>query len=295
MTGSADENLQIGFSAGEPLRVNGGMLATWDGITFTTVYSPSEQGLQDFHVDADSGKIYVSGSDPCCPDGGDLGNMYVWDVAGASVTKHRNMPLVIHGLGAWLDDGVLYAVGSQVGVGVVLTSTDSAATWGDVVGDPSGIRFNDIIGNAAGLYATSWTQFGQQLKRSTDNGATWAEVAGVVPMGSGWTSTRMVVLGDSIIGIDHDYLRLFEIDGAGDVTYHDGPCLMKEIWNAMDVDGGYLYLLTSLGVWRSADLSDWELLCEVTDGISLAAWPADGSVMVATGGTDAALYRCEMP
>ena len=117
--------------------VDSAMLATWDGITFTAVYSPSEQGVQDFHVDAANDLIYVSGTDPCCPDDTSLGNMYVWDVGAGTVTKNRTMPAVIHGLGSWLDSGTLYAVGSTTSAGIVITSTDDGATWGDLGG---GIR-----------------------------------------------------------------------------------------------------------------------------------------------------------
>jgi hypothetical protein len=306
------DTLFIGHSTGWPADKDWALLSGYNGITITAIYSPTEQGI--VAMTAVTNTLYIPGADPCCPDGWESGNVYVYTPPDP-VVKYRNLPNVLHTWAIWFDEAsrALYAVvGAHLGdnatwTGAVYRSTDGCRSWSlvadkrDDVGD---YRTYDMVGLHNKLYiywndvysepgAVDPTPCG--LAESSDDGATWQRLA--VP--DTVCRVRLAVFQDRLLALTLDQRSLIAVDSAGHIqTYLLPDFRMPDLafqYLASD-RAGYLYTITDDGrVVRSRDLIAWETVA-VTDRIlvTIAYWPARNWIIVADRGADARLWKIDL-
>jgi hypothetical protein len=306
------DTLFIGHSTGWPADKDGALLSGYNGITITAIYSPTEQGI--VAMTAVTNTLYIPGADPCCPDGWESGNVYVYTPPDP-VVKYRNLPNVLHTWAIWFDEAsrALYAVvGAHLGdnatwTGAVYRSTDGCRSWSLVADKSDGIgdyRTYDMVGLHNKLYiywndvysepgAMNPTPCG--LAESSDDGATWQRLA--VPDTA--CRVRLAVFQDRLLALTLDQRGLIVVDSAGHIqTYLRPDFRMPDLafqYLASD-RAGYLYTITDDGrAVRSRDLIAWETVA-VTDRIlvTIAYWPAKNWIVVADRGADARLWKIDL-
>ena len=110
------EQLYLGIGTSLPAKFDGAAIAAYTEGSATPIFlsTLNEQGIMDLSSHGDN--LISPGADPCCGDlfndsgqpgnyssEWDWGNSYFIDTTLNSVTKHRNLPNVVHGWGAWYD------------------------------------------------------------------------------------------------------------------------------------------------------------------------------------------------
>ncbi len=312
------DTLFIGHSTAWPAEKDGALLSSFDGITITAIYSPTEQGIVAMTAVTDT--LYIPGSDPCCPDGWELGNVYVYTPPGP-VVKHRNLPNVYHTWAIWFDEAsrAIYAVvGAYRGdihdctgdtcTGAVYRSTDECNSWSLVADrddDVGNYRTYDMVGLHDKLYiywndaysapgAVDPTPCG--LAESSDGGATWQRLA--VPDTA--CRVRLAVFQDRLLAMSLDQESLIVVDSTGNVQVYPLPGFKiadKYAFSFLAHDrSGLLYTITEDGrVVRTRDLVTWETVA-VTDRalVTIAFWPARNWIVVADRGADARLWKIDL-
>lgn len=262
-----------------------------DGVTFTHEFTPSEQGS---NVDGQliGNDWWVCGQDPT--DDWTLGNIYHRNSNGVW-TKIRTLPLTIHALGLWTSNGTdLWVVGGMhagdnvTWKGRVLHSIDSGNTWSAT--DVNNYRLYDIIKFNNKYYATGldWTgsQYTYDLHVS-DDGSTWSKIDGI----SVASKPRLIVYNNRLVAVGKDFLSLITVDTSGVTTINPTSFNIQNQWNVLcDGEDGYLYVLSSTGVYRTNNFSTWIYYCSISNSISIRLWPGTG-LMVSTMGTNAQIFR----
>jgi hypothetical protein len=297
--------LYLGFGTGLPADRDGALLARYQGSRVAAVYPLSEQGVMDMVVSADT--LYIAGVDPCCPDGWAWGNTYVLDPP-APVTKHRNLPRVIHTWGLWFDeqDAALYAAVSgqernpKRWTGGVYRSTDRAETWNRLAGRDDGVglyRTYDVMGHRGRLYVTWNDALGEAcgLAVSHDGGSTWSRFLDHQTR----CSPRLVAFKDKLLALESDRSGLITIKPPTRTTplAFPGFRVPAAAYNYAAIDRrGYLCAITDDGrVVRSADLTTWETLVTAhLDFMTIAFWPEKNWLIVADRGAGARLWRIDL-
>ena len=320
------DTLFIGHSTGWPADKDGALLSSFDGITITAIYSPTEQGIIAMTAVTDT--LYIPGTDPCCPDGWELGNVYVYTPPGP-VVKHRNLPNVYHTWAVWFDEvsrtiyavvgayrGYIHDCANKTCTGAVYRSTDGCNSWSLVADRDDSVgayRTYDMVGLHNKLYiywndaysapgAVDPTPCG--LAESSDGGATWQRLA--VPATA--CRVRLAVFQDRLLALALDQRSLIAVDSAGQIQTHLLPDFKIPgsgatngdphlVFNYLASDrAGYLYAITDDGrVVRSRDLVAWETVA-VTDRalVAIAYWPARNWIVVADRGADARLWKIDL-
>jgi hypothetical protein len=299
------DTLLIGHSTSRPAQEDGALLSAYDGITITAIYSPTEQGILAMTVATDT--LYIPGDDPCCPDGWEAGNVYVYAPPGP-VIKYRNLPNVLHTWAIWSDKVTreLYAVvGAHLGdqltwTGAVYRSTDDCASWSLVADKSRGVgnyRTYDLIGLHDKLYIT-WNDAYLApcgLAESSDGGATWQRLA--VPATA--CRVRLVAFQDRLLALTLDQRGLLAVDRAGRIQAYALPdfSIPEVAFNYLVSDRlGYLYVITDDGrVVRTRDLAAWETVVATDRALTtIAYWPARNWIIVADRGADARLWKIDL-
>ena len=297
------DTLYVGFGAARPAEFDGALLAQSDGVTVTAVSTLSEQGFIDMTIVSDT--LVIPGADPCCGDGWELGNTYVYTSA-PILTKYRNLPDVIHSWGLWLDaaDDVWYTAVSFSPAGGdgggVFSSANQAQSWTLIADLNSGVgqdRTYDITGQHDKLYIT-WSDVADNpcgLAVSEDNGQTWTRLAGLQTM----CRPRLFSFQDNLLALKADRSALVAIDAAGTAVTHTFPGFQVMDWayNYLAADGdGWLYTITDDGrVMRTADLAAWQTVADTQlDLITLAYWPQKNWLVLSDRGSDAQLWRLDL-
>jgi hypothetical protein len=299
------DTLFIGHSTARPAQMDGALLSSYNGITITAIYSPTEQGIVAMTAVTDT--LYIPGTDPCCPDGWELGNVYVYTPPDP-VVKYRNLPNVLHTWAIWFDEAsrALYAVvGAHLGdnvtwTGAVYSSTDGCRSWSLVADKSDGVgeyRTYDMVGlhNKLYIYWNDVYPTPCGLAESSDGGATWQRLA--VPE----TACRVIlaVFQDRLLALTLDQRSLIAMDGAGQIQTYSLPDfrIPDLVFNYLASDrAGNLYTITDDGrVVRSLDLVSWETVA-VTDRalVTIAYWPARNWIVVADRGADARLWKIDL-
>lgn len=294
------DTLYIGFGAGRPADIDGSLLVRSDGMTVTAVATLTEQGF--IGMTNLNGKLFIPGVDPCCTDGWELGNTYVYTPADAAFTKFRNLPDVIHSWGLWADamDGALYTAISFSpdggDGGGVFHSTNQAQTWTKIADSASGVGQNrtyDIIGLHDKLYVT-WNDSTEDgpcgLAVSEDSGQNWERLPGLSTM----CRPRLAVFQDQLLVLRDDQTALYTVDAAGTAVTHTLP-FQTTNWAynyAATATVSNLYVVTDDGrILRTANLDAWETVATTSlDLITIAYWPAKNWLVVSDRGSSARLW-----
>ena len=303
--------LFIGHSTGRPADKDGALLSGYNGITITAIYSPTEQGI--IAMTAVANTLYIPGADPCCPDGWESGNVYVYTPPGP-VVKYRNLPNVYHAWAIWFDEasraifavvgayrGNLHNCANETCTGGVYRSTDGCNSWSLVADRDNGVgdyRTYDMVGlhNKLYIYWNDVYPAPCGLAESSDGGATWQRLA--VPDTA--CRVRLAVFEDRLLAMSLDQKSLIVVDSAGDVQVHPLPGFKiadKYAFSFLAHDrSGFLYTVTEDGrVVRTRDLVTWETVA-VTDRalVTIAYWPARNWLVVADRGADARLWKIDL-
>lgn len=291
------DRLYLGFGTGRPAEYDGALLAVTDGATITAVSPLTEQGFID--MQAMAGTVYIPGADPCCSDGWELGNFYV-KAPSQPITKHRNLPNVIHAWGVWIDeveDIVYTAVSAHLGdnetlTGAVFSSTNQGNDWVQVGNYQDGLgayRTYDIIGFADRLYAI-WNDIDPNtacgLTVSEDAGLTWTRLTTSHPLAC---RSRLHVWQNQLLALAHDQKSLIAISEDQQLVERPFTEFVVPAWSyhpfAHD-EGGYLYTMSQYGdVLRTADLLTWEPIAKTNlDLFGITYWPARDKLVLSERG-----------
>lgn len=299
------DTLYIGFGAGRPADVDGSLLARTDGVTVTAVHTLTEQGFIGMTTLSDT--LIIPGVDPCCADGWEFGNTYVYTPSVDTFTKFRNLTDVVHSWGLWADgtDGTLYTAVSLSpdggDGGGIFTSTNQAQTWTKIADSTSGVGDNrtyDIIGLHDKLYVT-WNDTTDDgpcgLAESEDGGQTWNRLTGLSTM----CRPRLAEFQDKLLALRDDRAAFFAIDAAGTAVTHTLPSFQINDWSynywATDSRGAF-YVVTDDGrIMSTHDLITWDTAVTTTlDLITLAYWPDQNWLVASDRGSNARLWRLEL-
>lgn len=289
--------LYFGVGKGLPAGQDGAILAKYtDGdISMTVLKTLNEQGVMTL---SDYGKngIAVPGVDPCCGDllndddkkpgrynhQWDWGNFYVLNTNSESITKHRNLPNVIHGWGSWYDEAnnTLYYAGSggfadtieienQTLTGFLFKTTDRGATWTKVADRSDGIgeyRTYDIIGINTNLYAQYNDSYEGScgITKSIDKGQTWKRIADSEVR----CATRLYNINNHLVALNKDANAFIDIDTKDKVSsYKFSPLFKLSAYHTLAHDSdGNIYVGTIDGrVMRTRDFIEWNEIARVYD------------------------------
>jgi hypothetical protein len=299
--------LYLGFGAAAPAESDGALLGAFDNGGLRPIGSLDEQGFLDMTAAGDT--LLIPGVDPCCPDDWDAGNFYTYS-ASAGLTKHRNLPNVIHAWRVWYDesdDAVYVVTGSHIGdfatwTGEIWRSTDLGASWArfanyaDGVGD---FRTNDIVRHHGRLYAISAAYRGP------------CELVADPPPSAGASTWPKVIPGQRV-ACHHalvafgDYL--FALDATRDVLHvlpaTSGPAFMVDLpftigaqtFNWATTVDGYLFTVSDDGrIWRSQGGAAWETVASGNrEFISIGYWPHRSWLIFASRGADGAVWKLRL-
>ncbi len=301
-----DETIYLGFGAARPAETNGSLFAHFQNRALSAVYQPSEQGFIDMTPDWSQPLIHIPGPDPTDPaePGGsqwDWGNTYVYDPTAETMTKHRNLPNVIH---TWALDstpaGLYAAVSSHLGdyetwTGEVFRSQDAGKSWERMANRDAGVgdyRTYDIIPFHDKLYVV-WNDALDSpcgLAESADGGTTWTRL----PEFSGYTNcrARLAIFNDQLIALSSLGDGILALAADGTVTVHVFPDFRAQDWvyNPFAVDAqNRLYLPTEDNrILRTSDLDSdaWEtLVASDRDFITLRYWPERNRIAIGDRGS----------
>ena len=293
------DTLYIGFGAARPAEADGSLLARSDGVTVTAVATLTEQGF--IGMASVSGTLYIPGVDPCCSDGWEVGNTYVYTPS-QPLLKLRNLPDVVHSWGLWADqtDKTLYTAVSFSPAGGdgggLFSSSDGGHNWTLTADQQDGVgadRTYDVMGVHGKLYVT-WSD-GETtpcgLAVSEDDGQTWNRLADLQTM----CRPRLAQLQGRLLALHADRTALYAVDAAGAVAAYPFPGFRPPEWayNYLATDDtGNLYTITDDGrIMHTADLVTWQTLTHTSlELITIAYWPAQNRLVVADRGLDARLW-----
>jgi hypothetical protein len=299
------QTLYLGFGKARPAEANGALFSKYENTTLTAIYQPSEQGFIEMTHDIAEPVIHIPGpdpTDPAPPDGGsqwDWGNTYVYTPTTQLMTKHRNLPNVIHTWGLEsTSDGLYAAVSSHMGdyetwTGEVFRSQDGGESWTRMANKDAGVgdyRTYDIIQFNNKLYVI-WNDALNDpcgLAESADGGTTWTRL----PDFSGLTycRSRLIIYNNQLLALASARDGILALDTNGNVTTHIFPGFRAQDWsyNAFAIDAqNRLYTLTEDNrILRTADLTNWETMAASDrDFMAIAYWPAQDQIVIADRGT----------
>jgi len=302
--------LYLGWGKARPAESNGSLFSKYQSSTLTAIYQPSEQGFIDMTKNITSTVIYIPGPDPTdpAPQGGhqwDLGNTYVYTPTTGTITKHRNLPNVIHTWGLESTAAGLYAaVSSHLGdyetwSGEVFRSDDMEQTWVKVADKTAGVgkyRTYDIIQFNNKLYVVWNDKYGEAcgLAESADGGATWTRLSNFT--GYVQCRSRLFIYQNQLLTIGSARDGIMALHSNGNVSTHIFPGFHVQDWayNPLASDSqNRLYIVSDDGrILRTSNLSSWEtLVASDREFFTLGYWPGANSIVVADRGSVGSVWQ----
>lgn len=319
-------DLYIGMGSARPAEDigDGSYFARFNGANLVAIAKPNEQGLHKMFYDGEF--IHIAGTDPQPPDGWEAGNHYTYSPTSYNFTKYRDvtngLTNVIHTWGLWKPETTLYAaVSSHDGsfpasctygvtcMGQIFTSLDNGATWTfkSNLGD---YRAYDIRGFNEKLYAIHNDEYQGPLSmsQSTDDGNTWSVLPGLT---DNLLRVHMIEFKNRLLAVSFDRQQLAGVDNAGNISFYPLPMGYRvgttyeegcyTDYQVMTVAKSELYLIAekqSTGervILRTYTLTDWEQIATSDHPfISLSYWWLKDWLVIASAGTDAALWKVDL-
>ena len=305
-----NDTLYTGFGKARPAEYNGSLFAATNAITLTAIYQPSEQGFIDMTPAITRPVIHIPGPDPTDPaePGGsqwDWGNTYVYTPTTGVMTKHRNLPNVIHTWGLEsTPDGLYAAVSSHTGdyktwTGEVFRSTDMGQSWTRMADKNDGVgdyRTYDIIRFNDDLYVTWNDELNTPcgLAVSTDGGSNWTRIAAVESKTI--CRSRLLIYKNQLLILAAARDGVFALQTDGSVITHAFESFRAQnyAYNPFAIDAhNRLYLVTEDNrILRTNDLDNWEtLVASDRDFITLGYWPEQNRIIVGDRGLVGRLWE----
>ncbi|RUA17560.1 MAG: hypothetical protein DSY55_01970 [Clostridia bacterium] len=303
-------DLYLGFGKARPGEFNGSLFAKFQNETLTAIYQPSEQGFIDMTPDYAESIIHFPGPDPTDPaqSGGsqwDWGNTYVYTPTVSSITKHRNLPNVIHTWGEESTaEGLYAAVSSHQGdyktwTGEVFRSDDLGDSWTRLANKDEGIgvyRTYDIIDFNNALYViwNDWLNGPCGISRSTDGGYHWTRLSDFSYLTN--CRSRLFVYNNQLLALKVSQDGILALNSSGVVTSHAFPGFQVQSWayNPFAIDGqDRLYMVTEDDrIVRTTDLDTWQtLVASDRDFITLSYWPDQDAIIAGDRGLAGRIWR----
>ncbi|MBL7170047.1 MAG: exo-alpha-sialidase [Candidatus Aenigmarchaeota archaeon] len=299
-----DHKLYIGFGSARPAEYDGALLAKFEKNNIHAISNLTEQGVHD--IDLSKSTLYIAGTDPCCSDGWDFGNVYTY-IPSEGLIKHRNLPNVLHTWGLWSEGGDVYAaVSSHIGdyetwVGQVFKSTDKGESW-ERLSDLGDFRVYDIIGFNNKLYAIYNNIYAESLflAVSTDGGINWSETV------SGLNKARMIIFDNKLVILNYQRNKIITLDSNDQIEEHSLPFKAGASggmlnphytdFNLFAADDNYLYIISEGGkIYRTSNLENWELVKRTgKELIAITYWPSEKALVYSSRGRDANIWKIEL-
>ncbi len=293
--------LYLGFGADLPARRDGALLAAFDDQGLRAIAPLDEQGMLDMTV-ADQ-TLLIPGVDPCCPDGWESGNFYLYRPA-TGLIKLRNLPNVLHGWGVWYDagEGATYLAASAhpgdflTSIGQIWRTGDEGAHWELVADGGDGVgayRTYDVMGHQGSLYAVSRDDT-CTLVAQPPGQSTWENV---VPGGQVACAHRLVSFAGNLIALDAARGALHLLPPKGTPTEVDVPFTVDSVaYNWAAVAGGFLYAISDDGrVVVTRDLVAWDTVVRSDQRfMTIQYWPYRDWLVLATKGMGGALWKFQL-
>ena len=306
---SWDDALYLGFGTARPAESDGSLFARFQNAALSAIYQPSEQGFIDMTKDTAQPVIHIPGPDPTDPaeQGGsqwDWGNTYVYTPTVGTMTKHRNLPNVIHTWGLESTSAGLYAaVSSHTGdyktwTGEVFRSDDLGDSWTRIADKTDGAghyRTYDIIQFNGKLYLVWNDVYGAPcgLAQSDDGGSTWERLSDF----TGYTQcrSRLFIYDNKLLVLGSARDGILALHPDGSVSTHIFPDFLAQDWayNPMAVDSqNRLYIASEDNrILRTPDLDTWEtLVASDRDFITLNYWPSEDRIVAGDRGAMGRLW-----
>ena len=316
--------LYLGIGTSLPAKFDGAAIAAYtEGSATPTLLSIlNEQGIMNLSSHGDN--LISPGADPCCGDlfndsgqsgnyssEWDWGNSYFIDTTLNTVTKHRNLPNVVHGWGSWYDEvnSVLYYAGSGhkadtpaiadvTPSGLLFSTTNTGETWALLADRESGAgqyRTYDVIGIGSNLYV-QWNDTHNSvshISKSSDYGATWQQIPNVTVR----SGTRLYNVNSSLVALDSDTSSFIKINADDTVTTHPFEFSTFAYHTISQTADGDIYVPTSNGkVMRTTDFDTWTIAAATDESISFNTsyyWEEKQWLMLGNWGTSANLWKVD--
>ena len=294
-----DGTVYLGFGAAVPTHMDGALLAVFADDRITPLAQLTEQGVMT--MDVRDGTVLIPGVDPCCPDSWEFGNFYTYSKT-SGLVKRRNLPLVIHSWGLWIDrtgDAVYVTTGSHLGdretfTGEIWRTDDLAVTWNRVAASAQGVGGNrtyDILRYHGRLYAVAGDPgMVCRVVAEPAGDATWQDVLTDRRVAC---LNRMLTFGDNLVLLDVSLDAVHVVSPTGDVVTADLPFQVDPlVFNWAAVTPRHVFAVASDGrVFGTADLGRWDLVATVPQPpAAIAYWPLRRQLVLATRGTRSGLY-----
>lgn len=293
--------LYLGFGADRPALRDGALLAAFDDQGLRAIAPLDEQGMLDMTVG--NGTLLIPGVDPCCPDGWESGNFYLYRPT-TGLTKLRNLPNVLHSWGTWYDagEGAIYVAASAhpgdflTSIGQIWRTGDEGASWELVADGSAGVgsyRTYDVIGHHGSLFVVSRADVCTLVARAP-GGTTWVDA---LPGSRVACVHRLVSFGDSLIALDVGRAALHVLPPQGAPSVVDVLFTVDTLaYNWAVVAGGSLYVLSDdRRILVTRDLVAWETVVRSDQPFSaIQYWPSRDWLVLATYGRGGTLWKLQL-
>jgi hypothetical protein len=293
--------LYLGFGADLPALRDGALLGGFDDQGLRAIATLTEQGMLDMTVANET--LLIPGVDPCCPDGWESGNFYLYRPA-TGLIKRRNLPNVLHSWGAWYDagEGAIYLAASAhpgdflTSIGQIWRTGDEGASWELVADGNDGVgsyRTYDVIGHDGSMVAVSRAESCTLVARPPGQ-TMWVEAAPGRQVACGH---RLAGFGGRVIALDAGRAALHVLPPQGGPSLVDVPFTVDTVaYNWAAVAGGFLYVISEDGrILVTRDLVAWEAV--VRSDLPFSAiqyWPNRNWLVLATYGRGGAVWKLQL-
>ena len=293
--------LYLGFGADRPVLRDGALLAAFDDQGLRAIAPLDEQGILDMTVANET--LLIPGVDPCCPDGWESGNFYLYH-PGTGLIKRRNLPNVLHAWGTWYDAGenAIYLAASAhpgdflTSIGQIWRTGDEGRNWELVADGNDGVgsyRTYDVIGHQGALFAVSRADVCTLVARPPGQ-TTWVDV---LPGSRVACGPRLVGFDGRLIAFDVDRSAFHVLPPDGAPSRVNVPFTVDTVaYNWAAVAGGFLYVISDDGrILVTRDLVAWETVVWSNQSFSaIQYWPDRNWLVLATYGRGGAVWKLQL-
>lgn len=325
---SLGDSLYVGLSGSYPARVDGAALVKITAgqvaplrVSNATGNKITEQGLHFLFLSNDNSTILVPGTDPCCGDTWDFGNIYRGTNNSLTLEKFRENSGLDHVVHFWsiteTPVGLFGAVSSYFPglgpngtAGEIFKSVDGGRSWTRVTPNPAEhLSDPNVLLSTYRISNVSW--FNNRLyvnnsldprtnnpavQYSVDFGTTWNNIPGLQPH----EISPMISFKNKLIGVVKDRYELYVIDQNNYVTsvripYQNGDKMIANVYQSMTTTESSLYVLTQN--WMLLKTNDplsgnWDMVTSFTERpIAVEYWKNRGVIVVATAGPQGKMYE----
>lgn len=317
------DSLYIGLSGGKPISGgDGALLLKYQNeelLPLPVLNSGgnpkvTEQGIHTLKIADNQSRLIIPGSDPCCDDNWDFGNVYTHQTNTDYLQKFRHTSGLDHVVHFWgiaeTPTGLYGAVSSYFAglgdwgtAGEIFKSVNGGQSWQRVTADPqslinspqdllSSYRISDIAWFNNLLYIVNGREGSSNqpaVQFSSDMGTTWQRLTGL----TGEQNPRLQVFNNVLVGVQQGRQALFVIDQNNQaqlvpITYQGRIKSIADTFQVFATGQDTLFVLTQ-DSWVLKTTNplggNWELVAILEkQPIAITYWPARDNLIIATKG-----------